>query len=108
VALGLFVWRGVWMWRGQPSPGIVWRRILPDSIDTLLLLSGVCMAVILDVNPLEHEWLLVKLLAVMAYIGLGMMALHPGGRHWKKTSFVAALMIFGYITTVAHSKQAWF
>ena len=105
LALLIFVWRGLRMWRNQPVRKIVWRRVIPDSIDTLLLLSGITMLVMLGWNPLDHAWLLAKLMAVLGYITLGFIALHSGhSRPTQRFSFVAALIIFGYVVALAHTK----
>ncbi len=108
-ALVLFVWRGMRMWRRHAVKSLLWRRIVPDSIDTMLLLSGVAMLLMLGWNPLHQPWLLAKLTAVLAYIGLGFVALHPGLVHVpRRAAFVAALLAFAYIVAVAHSKTVWF
>jgi len=108
LALVLFVWRGVQMWRNTPVQNVLWRRVVPDSVDTLLLLSGLSMLVMLELNPLHHEWLLAKLMAVIAYIALGFAALHPGRRQrFRRIAFVAALIAFGYLVAVARSKSIW-
>jgi len=108
LALLVFVWRGVRMWRKQPVQAVVWRRIVPDSIDTLLLATGILMLFMLDWNPLDHAWLLVKLMAVLVYIGLGFIALHDGqSLQSQRFSFVAALIVFGYIVALAHEKTVF-
>lgn len=99
----LFLWRGIRSFQGRPVRNLLWRRIVPDSVDSLLLLSGLAMAVLLSVNPLHQHWLLVKLLAVLLYIGLGWMALHDyGNLRLQRAAFVAALLDFGYIVALAH------
>ena len=109
LALLLFVWRGIAMWRGSAVQSILWRRVLPDSVDTLLLISGISMLVLLGLNPLHNDWLLAKLTAVIIYIGLGFAALHPGmGLTIRRGAFVAALLFFGYIVAVAHNKTILF
>ncbi len=109
LALILFIWRGLAMWLEMPVRQVLWRRIVPDSVDTLLLVSGMTMLVMAGLNPLQYEWLLAKLIAVLIYIGLGIVALHPGA--WRKQrhgAFVAAVMVFAYIVAVAHRKTVWF
>ena len=109
LAFFLFVWRGVQMWRNTPVQNVIWRRVIPDSIDTFLLLTGIAMLVMLELNPLHQHWLLAKLTAVLAFIGLGFAALHPGSRQkFRRVAFVAALISFGYIVAVARSKAIWF
>lgn len=85
-----------------------WMRSWPHLIDTLLLASGVWMAFNLHLNPLDHPWLGMKLLALLVYIALGFIALRLGRtRRIRITAFVAAIACFAYIGLVAISKTAW-
>jgi uncharacterized membrane protein SirB2 len=45
-----------------------WLKISPHVIDTLLLIAGISLAVKLHLNPMEHMWLLEKIIALFAYI----------------------------------------
>ncbi len=54
-------------------------KIIPHINDTLLLISGISMAVIAEYNPLYHPWLLAKLIALLLYIGFGMLAFKTSG-----------------------------
>lgn len=81
-------------------------RTLPHINDTLLLISAITLAVLLQVNPLEQPWLLAKILALFVYIGFGMVALKPSRpRNVRLGSGVAALLVYGYIVSVALSRQ---
>ncbi len=85
-----------------------WMRTWPHLIDTLLLVSGVWMAVNLHLNPLSTPWLGAKLLALLVYIALGFYALRLGKtRRVRVTAFVAALACFAYIGLVAFTRSAW-
>ncbi len=106
-SLGLFLWRGMWMWRGQPVRALLWRRIVPDMVDTALLASGIAMAVLLRVSPLDGGWLSFKLLAVAAYIALGFVAFRGGGGRVSRAAWLLALLVFAYIVSVAATQAAW-
>lgn len=81
-------------------------RTLPHINDTLLLISAITLAVLLQVNPLEQPWLLAKILALLVYIGFGMIALKPSQpRNVRLGSGFAAFIVFGYIVSVALSRQ---
>jgi uncharacterized membrane protein SirB2 len=71
-------------------------------IDTVLLFSGISLAIILHQYPGTQTWLTAKLLALLAYIIMGNIAIKRGK---TKTScliaWIAALAIFFYIVTVA-------
>ncbi len=55
-----------------------WMRTWPHFVDTLLLLSGLWMAINLQLHPGNSHWLGAKLLALLAYIALGFVALRLG------------------------------
>lgn len=81
-------------------------RSLPHVIDTVLLGSALALAWLLRLNPLHTPWLAAKIVGLLAYIGLGMLALRPGRpRPQRAAAGLAALAVLGYIVSVAISKQ---
>ena len=83
-----------------------WVKILPHSIDTVLLASAIGMAWIGSINPLTHPWLAAKIIALLIYIVAGTFALKRAQtRLTQFLSFAFALASFAYIITVALSKQ---
>lgn len=108
LSLCLFIWRGSMMWTGRPLQRKLWRRTVPDAVDTLLLISGITMAVLIGASPMADSWLAAKLIALLVYIGLGTVAFRFGRTMLvKRASFIAALAVFGYIVSVARTMQAW-
>jgi uncharacterized membrane protein SirB2 len=83
-----------------------WARSLPHAVDSVLLLSALALAWTLRLNPLVTPWLLAKLVGLLFYIGLGMVALRPG-RPWplRAAAWVAALVTLAFIVSVAITKQ---
>lgn len=81
-------------------------RTWPHLVDSVLLLSALALAWTLRLNPLATPWLLAKIAGLLAYIGLGMLALRPG-RPWplRALAWLAALGVVGWIVSVALSKQ---
>ena len=83
-----------------------WLRIVPHVNDSLLLLSAILLTLQISQYPFTDAWLTAKLLALVVYILLGMVALK-----WARTrslqiaAWLAALVVFGYIVSVAVSKQ---
>ena len=82
-----------------------WLRIAPHVIDTLLLVFGIWLAVALTISPLEHAWLMAKIVGLIVYIAFGVMAMRAGSRRMKLFGFVGALVSVGYIFAVAYSKR---
>lgn len=104
VTLTLFLVRGVWMMTDSPRLQARWVRIVPHANDTLLLASGIALAVLIQQYPLVHGWLTAKLLALIAYIVLGTIALKRGKTKSQRiAAWVAALLVFGYMLAVARA-----
>ena len=100
----LFALRGVWMLRDSPQLSRRWVKILPHAIDTLLLASAIALTLMLRQYPLTHAWLSAKLVALLVYIGLGLVALHYGKtRSVRAAAWIGALAVFLYIASVALS-----
>lgn len=104
VTLALFLLRGVWMMMDSPRLQARWARIVPHINDTLLLASGIALAVLMQQYPLVHGWLTAKLFALIAYIVLGTLALKRGKTKAQRvTAWIAALLVFGYMLAVARA-----
>jgi uncharacterized membrane protein SirB2 len=81
-------------------------RTLPHLVDTVLLASAIGLAWMLRLNPLDTPWLATKIIGLLAYIGLGMVALKPGRpRSVRSLAWLAALLCFAQIVAIAISKQ---
>lgn len=105
LSLSLFVWRGIYMWRETPIQSHIWKRSVPDMLDSLLLISGISLAYVLGFAPWHDSWLLVKLIGLIVYILLGVMALRESEMLWlKRTYFMSALLVATYMIAVAHSQ----
>lgn len=101
-----FCLRGVWMLRESPLLQRRMARIAPHVIDSLLLASAVTLAVMSHQYPFAQGWLTAKLGGLLAYIGLGTMALKRGKTKAQRTVFFGlALLAFGYIVGVALSRN---
>lgn len=81
-------------------------KTLPHLIDTALLASAVTLAWWLRLNPLVTPWLAAKIVALVVYIALGMVALNPRRPvRMRAGAWVAALLVVGYIVSVAITKS---
>jgi len=108
LSLLLFVWRGLRLWFGSPLTGRSLHRTLPDTVDTLLLASGILLAYALGVAPWQDAWLAAKLIAIVLYILLGFVSFSFRGALWvSHLCFIFALMTVVYIVAVAHTMQPW-
>lgn len=101
-----FVGRGILVYRHSPYLSRRWLKIAPHIIDTLLLGSAIYMAINLSLIPWESSWLGVKILLVLVYIGLGMVAMNP--RYQTPTRLIAwasGILVFIYIVSIALTKS---
>jgi uncharacterized membrane protein SirB2 len=106
-----FFARGLGSLTGARWVGSRAAKTLPHLVDTVLLASALALAFTLRLNPATTPWLLAKLVALVAYIVLGALALRPRlSGVMRSMAFVAALATFGYIVSVAITKQpgGWF
>ena len=103
----LFLLRTYWMVR-QPFLLLHrWVKVVPHVVDTLLLVSGVWLALHIALPGLRG-WLPAKLIALVLYIALGMIALKWGRtKPLRVTAAFAALLVLGYIACVAVTKSPW-
>ena len=103
-----FSLRGYWMWQNKPQLQLRATKTLPHIIDTLLLGSAIGMLVVWQLSPVALSWLVAKILALIAYIVLGMIALRFGrSKKEKVTAWLLAMLSAAYIVSVAYSKNAW-
>jgi len=101
-----FVLRGVWMLQDSPLLKARVTRILPHVVDTVLLISAIALALRISQYPFVHAWLSAKLLALLAYIVLGSIALKYGrSRRVRALSYGLALGVFLYIVGVAVTRS---
>ncbi len=103
-----FALRGGLMLADSDVLRLRWMRTWPHLIDTLLLVSGVWMASRLALSPLEQPWLAAKIVALLAYIGFGFIALRLGKTRGRRiAALIAALLCFAYIALTAINKSPW-
>lgn len=107
LSLILFVLRGLWLFTNSTMLGKKWVKILPHIVSTLLLISGIVLAVHLHMSPGSQPWLLAKIIALIVYIGLGVAAFKAANPTARKGFWIVALLVFAYMVSVAISKNPW-
>jgi len=101
-----FLLRGYWTLSGSGLRQNRAAKVLPHILDTLFLASGIWLVAALQLAPLQHPWLLAKFTGLLAYIGLGMIAMRFGRTQQSRmVAFVAAVAAFAYIVGVALTKN---
>lgn len=106
LSIGGFTLRGYWMLTDNSLLNLRTAKIFPHIIDTLLLGSAIGMLLVWEISPLELNWLTAKILGLLVYIILGMVALRFGRTKKEKAiAWLLALLSAGYIVSVAYSKN---
>lgn len=97
-----------WSWRQYDSQLVRHRltRIFPHVVDSFLLLSGVLLAMKINLSPVGGTWLGAKLWGLLAYILLGSAAMKlPVRRAAAVLAFLLALLAFAWMASVAVTKR---
>jgi uncharacterized membrane protein SirB2 len=97
-----FILRGIWMMQDSPLLQARLVRVVPHVNDALLIFSAMGVAYLAGLYPWEQSWMAAKLMALIAYILIGTVALKRGTT--KTIRIIAwglALMVFAYIVLVA-------
>ncbi|MFN7087741.1 MAG: SirB2 family protein [Burkholderiales bacterium] len=106
LSYALFFTRGVWMMRESALLRRRWVKIVPHVIDTILLLSAIGLALLIRQYPFVNAWLTAKVVGLVFYIGLGMIALKYGEtRRARIAAWIAAQAVFFYIIAVALARS---
>ncbi|MFN6970865.1 MAG: SirB2 family protein [Rheinheimera sp.] len=98
ISLSLLILRFVLSLRGSGLLQHKFLKVAPHVVDTLLLLSAVGLMVSISQYPFVNPWLTEKLIGVLAYIGLGVMAFKGRTTTLKVFAFLGAL---GWLVLVA-------
>jgi uncharacterized membrane protein SirB2 len=102
---GFFV-RGVASFGGAGWVASRAAKSVPHFVDTVLLLSALTLAWMLRLTPANSPWLLAKVVGLIVYVGLGVVALRPGqSLAVRATAWVTALATVGWIASVAITKD---
>ncbi len=106
ISIAGFILRGVWMMR---ESGLLDRkpvRVLPHIVDTVLLVTAIWLTVLIGQYPFSTSWLTAKLVALIVYIALGMIAIRRGKtRRQRIVAFGLALLTAAYILLVAVTRN---
>jgi uncharacterized membrane protein SirB2 len=103
---GLFALRGLLLNFGHDWVMARPIRTLSYTIDTVLLAAAVLLMMIIQQYPLVDAWLTTKFLLLITYVVLGVFAFWKARtRMARLCSWLAALAVFGFIVSVARSRD---
>ena len=105
LSLLAFFIRGLWLFMNSQLLDKKLVKILPHIISTVLLVSGIVLAVHLGMSPGSQPWIMAKLIGLVVYIGLGVATFKVKGPSTQKALWISALFVFAYMISVAFSKS---
>ena len=106
ISISGFIFRGYLLFSGSSMFRKKWIKIVPHVNDTILLISAITLVYKTGFFPMEQPWLMAKLIGLIVYIGLGMVAFRFGKtRNQKMLAWVGAIIVFAYILGLAVTKQ---
>jgi uncharacterized membrane protein SirB2 len=101
-----FFLRGWLTFAGSPVMNRRWLKWAPHLNDTILLAAAIGLATMSGQYPFVAPWLTAKIVGLLAYILLGVVALRPGRpRGVRIAAWLAALAVFGYVVSVALTRS---
>lgn len=106
LSIGGFFLRGILMMRDSPLLRARWVRVVPHVNDTVLLAAALTLAALSGQYPFVAGWVTAKVFGVIAYIILGALALRDASSlRLRIACWAASLLVFGWIVSVALSRQ---
>ncbi len=112
-SIALFAGRSLASLRGRPWPRRGWIGIAPHMVDTVLLVSAVCLIVVLRQYPFAAAWVTAKLIGLMVYIALGAVAMQSHLARWIRALCLGAaalVAVYMALTALHHDPNPghWF
>lgn len=106
VSGGLFAMRGAVLFAGGRWAMAAPLRYLTYAVDTVLLTAALMLMTIVRQYPFVDAWLTVKVLLLVVYIVLGVLAFRPARtRAVRLGCWLAALAVYAYIFSVARAQD---
>lgn len=104
----LLLLRFVLVWKDSALMQNKLVKVVPHVVDTLLLLSAVALMLTIQQYPFVTPWLTDKFIGLLAYIGLGVMALKGRTQLLRTFGLLGALGWLILMAKVAVSKSPVF
>jgi uncharacterized membrane protein SirB2 len=104
----LFAARALALLAGMRWPRAAMVRYTSYTVDTVLLTGAMMLLTILPAGMFANGWLFAKIVFVVAYVGLGIVAFRPShGRATRAMLVVAALLCFLQVYGIAREHDPW-
>ena len=101
-----FIFRGILHLRGSDLLNRKWLKISPHVNDTVLIVSAIVLVLQSDLIFLTAPWLQAKIVALILYIMLGLIAFRfAKTKTVSLLAWIGAILVFAYIVAVAITKN---
>ena len=106
LSIGGFVFRGLLLFNDSKLITRKWFKITPHVVDTILIVSALMLLSRSGLNLLDTSWLMAKVIALLIYISLGLIAFRFGKTKLIRViTWFEAILVFAYILAVAITKN---
>lgn len=105
IAFIVFFVRGVLMMQSSSATNHKFFKVTPHILYTILLGTGIGLAVLQNFSPMQQPWLLAKLIALVVYVILGVLTFKHSNPTIRKILWLLAMIIFVYMASVALNKN---
>jgi uncharacterized membrane protein SirB2 len=105
IAFIVFFVRGILMMQNSRATNHKFFKITPHILYTLLLATGIGLAVTQNFSPMQQPWLLAKIIALVIYVILGVLTFKHSNPTSRKVLWLLAMIVFVYMVSVALSKN---
>ena len=104
LSFAIFFLRGLLMLMRSKFTNHAALRYASYTVDTVLLTAALMLATMLHEYPFVHAWLTAKVVLLVAYIVLGVLALKRARtRQAQILAFIAACLVFATIYAIARA-----
>lgn len=93
LSYALFITRILWKSSNSPRLQNRWVKIAPHAMDTTLLITGVTMAGFLQLDLLSINWFSVKMMLLVSYIVIGILAMRFATLRMPLTALATAVFL---------------
>ena len=101
-----FIFRGILHLSSSDLLNKKWLKISPHVNDTILIISAIVLLQRADLSILNTPWLQAKIVALILYITLGLIAFRFAKTQTVSLfAWIAATFVFAYIVAVAITKN---
>lgn len=105
ISVGFFIVRAISSITAAQWITAKWAKISPHVIDTLLVSTGIGLAIITSQYPFLTAWLTVKIGFLIAYIGFGVAVMKAPSAGKKLLFFALAMLSVVFLISVALSRN---